>query len=775
MEVEEPNYVAATLIGVLLILVALVILFDSRWRANTIVYKKRREYDNHDDVWVQRDLLRRRKKQSERNREVHPGRISPHTAEVAEMRKIMYQNSPPPEEEKASIAVRDLRQEEDEEDEYAIDNSIHAPIGLQSTILKKVDSNSGLRKDKSETKSRGIVEKRKSRINREVKTRDVRSRRRWREEGEKKDFEKVPTQRYLALTGGVQLTPQSARDPAQTVLSAEIPLVRSTARGVEVFPDTTFQHILHELVQSADGQQGTNLLGWTLNALLQAIEYSDDTLLQATQVLLSAQRDTLLALQKNTSIILTELDVQSRARMQRIQLADAKDVELDNKLQNVGEILPFEESKTRSLNIGSGLSERQSHGSVARGISGRRSRELVIIGGGREGRDENERRNQNNLNANEFVPSSTATINTGQFDDSYLRASYEFSLATVTIMNLLQRFTRIILDALAATTQADLPIEEIESFIAAIARDVPGALRVIYNSGVDGVVLRGCNGNLDGGFRWGVGRGGEVDRDRAGIFTLWRRLVQGEEGIFNGATSNAIWTQLLAVEGLETSGAMLMDEQFHAPTPPELKSAVASIIHWRDVIRKQRQQYAPYISTTSADIWVVYRRREKEEEGDCSRSLSCVTTTRRSEGVIWLLNSPVEGKQNLFTYAEASIVASKAGEVASRHNLHERGWRLPSVDDVKSLLRHKRPNESDRDFLFRLGFASNLNQYLSQAGMQVRFWTSQNSMVEIERFPLLGPLEPIDPRQNRGGNIIYRPVDINTVASVFAVHDYCRR
>jgi hypothetical protein len=226
--------------------------------------------------------------------------------------------------------------------------------------------------------------------------------------------------------------------------------------------------------------------------------------------------------------------------------------------------------------------------------------------------------------------------------------------------------------------------------------------------------------------------GGGGSRRGAGLMRLWREIVNGPSGgnmIMNTATINAIWCQYLYFEGLIVASVLLLVEAYHytgSITGGEMAANLSN--RYVTFLTRLRRVYCPGMPPIADDILVVI---DPDQQG--------IEFGERA-GTIWTLSEPLNGP--LFTFGQSAAVANDI-MIAGIQN-----WRLPSVEEIRILMNTKnfdvRPNiisaetgkstvalPTDLEYCRKIGLADNYDVNLPFAGVEVRFWTSNNSMAII--------------------------------------------
>lgn len=312
---------------------------------------------------------------------------------------------------------------------------------------------------------------------------------------------------------------------------------------------------------------------------------------------------------------------------------------------------------------------------------------------------------------------------------TYQNASFALEPAVGIISTTLQTYSESVLRSQLVSTRTLLPVETFAAVTTRSLEQILPALEKIL------AALQDIDGDMD------------VDpvvdgTSKIGLFSMWRDIAGANNRYYNTASLNSVWSNYLFYEGTIVDGLLLMMEAYHAPTIPESAKASALMNRYFTALygpRGFKDLYAPPFPATSANVWMVNDQGQQIYEYG----------TRN--GTTWLVDPPVEGKANLFKYSQAGATAASVtvGGVT--------GWRLPTPTEVKELVSAKCDDETDQDFLIRLGFGIDVSKQLVVKGLAVLFWTGQGSMVSINQDT---------------GSIQFSAADPDNYAAVFAVRRY---
>lgn len=246
------------------------------------------------------------------------------------------------------------------------------------------------------------------------------------------------------------------------------------------------------------------------------------------------------------------------------------------------------------------------------------------------------------------------------------------------------------------------------------------------------------------------------------IIGIWRRIVGGDANRLNTSTINDIWCQYLYFESLLVTGALLLIESYHYPSAIVSQDAVLWAERTLTRITSMRDVLMPSIGPLAEPILIVMDEGEDGEEFSAKK------------GLIWLIASPADAKGNtLYTFVDS---AAAANGVTINVAGYTTGWRMPKVTEINRLLSTKNTSTltsyingsaiatetggttvSDLDFFRSVGISDNYNTLIPGAGVEVKFWTADNSLAIV--VPGKTSLSFATPTPDM-------------LANVFAVHDY---
>ena len=320
-----------------------------------------------------------------------------------------------------------------------------------------------------------------------------------------------------------------------------------------------------------------------------------------------------------------------------------------------------------------------------------------------------------------------------------MEGAITFQAVTISIMTAqslitkaLGKFTVFVTQTLGTAVHTDLPIVPIQELVTAILSDISAALAeltaALYGAGpTDPTTI---NNNLE----------------NLGVFGMWRTIVGADQGIWNSATINAVWTQFLAYEALQVAAILLLVEAYHFPNSPSVQKAEALTTQYLTRIMSARDAYAPRYPATDHSVLVVLLPGQDQVEFG------------QKIGTVWLIEPPQTGIDNLYKYIDAPVIANGV-DIDGFAN-----WRLPTREDVLLLLETVPPGMTEQDYLRSLGMTYNFNRQAPGTSEEIRFWVGgvRPSMATVN----------MQKSDNPNLSVSFVPVLPNILASVFAVHKY---